>query len=132
MKRALMLALVLALGACETVKVATQPVDMTSIAKGAYEAKLGYQALLVVAVAYAKQPRCGQPTSPKLCSDVEVLRALRKASDTADAATQAAENAVRNLGDQPTVAAAAVKAAQETVGAMKKITEVYKITGADS
>lgn len=128
MKRLLMtlaLGTMLALGGCSAITAATSTVDTTSYAKAAADAKIGYDAALKLATRYAQRPRCGQPTSPIICSDRAVLDAMLKASDAADAATQAAENAVRGLGSNPTVVAALVKASTESVAAFTKITTAY-------
>lgn len=129
MKRMLVLCSVgamLALGGCSTLTAATSTVDTTSYAKAAADAKIGYDAALKLATRYASRPRCGQPTSPVICSDRAVLDAMLKASDSADAATQAAENAVRGLGSNPTVVAALVKASTESVSAFTKIASAYE------
>lgn len=125
MRRFLALLIVATLTACSAVNVATAPVDVTTLAKSAYTAKATYAGLLTVAVAYNSRPRCGAPTSPILCSDAAIVDQLRKASAAADAATQAAENAVRNLGANTTVIQAAVAAAEQAVSALRAITDAY-------
>lgn len=95
------------------------------MAKAAYTAKSAYAIGLVAAVQYNRLPRCGKPDSPLLCSDPLVVAQMRKASDAADIATQAAEDAVRNLGKDPTIVAAAVVAATQSVKALRAITDVY-------
>ncbi len=115
----------LALASCSAISAGTSTVDTTSYAKAAADAKIGYDAALKLATRYAMRPRCGQPTSPVICSDRAVLDAMLKASDAADAATQAAENAVRGLGSNPTVVAALVKSATESVSAFKMISTTF-------
>lgn len=105
----------------------SKPVDMTAAAKSAYVAKSTYQGYLTLAVAYNERPRCGRPTSPPLCSDQAAVNQLRKASDAANAATQAAEDAVRTMKDKPTIVQAAVVAAEQSVVAMNTIVTVYNL-----
>jgi hypothetical protein len=121
----ILLCVALLLGGCQTISTATSTVDMTTLSKSAFAAKSTYDGLLVLAVAYNSRPRCGQPTSPITCSDQAIVDQMRKASTAADAATQAAENAVRTLGSSPIVASAAVTAAQQAVSALKVITDTY-------
>lgn len=110
---------------CSAAKVATNTVDTTAAAKSAYAAKATYDGLLVLAVAYNSRPRCTQSNAPVTCSDQGVVNQMRKASAAADAATQAAENAVRSSGTNPMVLSAAVLTAQQAVGAFKVITDIY-------
>ncbi len=113
----------LILGGCATFNAATSTVDMTAAAKSAYAAKATYDGLLVIAVAYNQRPPCGGTVI--ICRDAAIVEQLRKASAAADAATQAAENAVRSLGSNPVVVTAAVSAAQQSVTAFKTITDIY-------
>lgn len=115
----------LALWGCSTVQTATKPVDMTGAAKSAFAARAAYAGLLMVAVEYNRRPRCGQPTSPVLCSEQRIVDQLRQASAAADAATQAGETAVRNLGSSPLALTVAVTAAEKSIEAFKAITDVY-------
>lgn len=117
--RPFIICLALLLGACQTVPQA----DMTAASKAAYTAKATYDGLLVVAVAYNQRPPCGGAVI--ICRDQAVIDQMRKASAAADAATQAAENAVRSLGSSPAVVTAAVTAAQSAVGAFKVVADTY-------
>lgn len=121
---ALAVGVALALGGCSVFQPAAT-VDTTNYAKAAADAKISYNAALQVATVYARRPRCGMPTSPVICSDRAVLDVMMKASDAANDATQAAENAVRSLGSNPTVVAALVEAAKAAVVALTKITANY-------
>lgn len=126
MKRLILAALTaLVLASCSAISAGTSTVDTTQFAKAAADAKIAYAASLQIATRYASRPRCGQPTSPVICSDRAVLDAMLKASDAANASTQAAENAVRGLGKDPTVVAALTKAATESVSAFTTIATVY-------
>jgi len=122
---ALLLACV-ALTGCEAAKIATTQFDASAAAKSAYAARAAYAGLLSGAVAYSSRPRCGQPTSPVLCSEASVVAQLRQASAAADAATSAAENAVRSMGANPTVIQAAVTAGEQSVAAFKAVTMIYQ------
>lgn len=73
----------------------TQP---ESPAQAVYLAQSNYAAALRAELAYSSLPRCGKPTSPKLCSDVDVIRKVQKADDVAWAAIGEAQDAVRTPG----------------------------------
>lgn len=105
--------------------ILSKPADMTAAAKSAYTAKAAYAAALTLAVAYNERPRCDAPQAPALCSDQAIVDQLRKASAAADTATQAAENAVRSLGAQPTVVQTAVTASETAVAAFQTIVTIY-------
>lgn len=108
--------------------VGCSSVNTTVPAKAAYDAKAAYGIALVAATAYARLPRCTDG-GPKLCSDPAILAQMRKADLAADAATQAAENAVRALGSSPTAVQAALVAEQQAVAAFKTITDLYAPKG---
>lgn len=123
------LGIVLALSACSAINTATQSVSPSAMDvanKSAYTAKTGYAAALVVAGQYVKLTRCEAPAPPALCSKQAVVDQIRKADLAADAATQAAENAVRTLGTDPLIVSAAVEAATQSVTALTTITNTYK------
>lgn len=124
---AILAAILLAFGlaGCSVLSAGTATVDTTNYAKAAADAKIGYDTALRLATRYAQRPRCGQPTSPIICSDRAVLDVMLKASDSANTATQAAEDAVRSLGKDPTVVAALVKASTESVTAFSTIAAAY-------
>lgn len=119
----------LALSACSAINTATQsvtPNTMDAANKAAFTAKAGYAASLIVAAQYVKLTRCEAPAAPALCSKQAVVDQIRKADLAADAATQAAENAVRTLGTDPLIVSAAVEAATQSVTALTTITNTYK------
>jgi len=117
----------LALGACSAAQTTTATLDTDKAAATVYATKTGYAAVLTVAVAYNELPRCGQPTSPKLCSDVAVVTQLRRADAAASATINAAESAVRTMGSQPTVINAAVISAADALKAYQAIVNTYGI-----
>ena len=105
----------------------TTTMDVATADKAAKSARLTYVGLLNLANVYAARPRCGQPTSPVLCSEQEVVNALRKADTAADAATSALENGVRSLGSSPTVLAALAKGADASLSAWRQIVATYRV-----
>lgn len=69
-----------------------------SPAQAIFLAEGDYAAAVQAEVAYGNLPRCGKPDSPKVCSDVNIMKKLRKADDVAWAALTEAEIAVRTKG----------------------------------
>jgi len=124
MKRLIAIVALLAVGAC-----AATP-STPSSASQIYAAKNTFEAALIVGVRYNALPRCGAPTSPPLCSDASAVAAIRKANVAAQAALDAAETTVRTPGVTSSVAAAAVVAATNAVGAMQAILNLYAPKGA--
>lgn len=117
------------LAGCSAINTATSsltPSTMDAANKAAFTAKAGYAASLIVAAQYVKLTRCEAPKAPALCSKQAVVDQIRRADLAADAATQAAENAVRTLGTDPMIVSAAVEAATQTVAALTTITNTYK------
>ncbi len=125
MRKMIAVTALLLLGGCQAASVATTTFDPSGAQKTVYAIKSGYAAALTVAVAYNEQPRCGQPTSPRLCSDAGVVAAIRKADAATFATIDSAETAVRTLKD-PTVIGAAITAAQASLDAYKKVVAIYK------
>jgi len=129
MKRYLaVLACALALAGCALLNP-TKPLPASTTAdlqKGAYTAKLGFQAALTGAVFYIELPRCGRPTSPTICSEQNVVDVMRNAVKAADASTQAAEDAARSLNSDSTALSALVAAATASVTALQAITPAKK------
>lgn len=117
------LAVILQLGGCAL--QANQPLPATTtvdLQKGAYAAKLSFQAALTGAVVYIELPRCGRPTSPVICSQQAVVDVMRNAIKAADAGTQAAEDAARSLTSDTTALGALVTAAEKSVTALQSLT----------
>lgn len=67
-------------------------------AQTVYLVQSQYAAALKVEVAYSKLPRCGQPASPKLCSDAAIVSKVKKISDSTWSAIKEAQEAVRTPG----------------------------------
>lgn len=78
---------------CASLVVACTTPD--SPAQAVYLAQSQYASALRLELAYSNLPRCGKPDSPKLCSDVNVIRKLQKADDLAWSAIKEAQTAVR-------------------------------------
>lgn len=121
MKRSLIaLALAAALASCASTG--------TTPAQTVFAAKSAYAGVLTAAVAYESLPRCSE-TRPQPCSSPALVEQLRKADNTAAAALDAAETAVRTpaVGTDATskaiqtanLALAALQALVITVGASK-------------
>lgn len=126
-------AIALALAGCALMSGATKPLGsatMADLQKGAYAAKLSFQAALTAAVVYIELPRCGRIASPTLCSEQSVVDVMRKAIVAADNGTQAAEDAARAISsDSPALTSliaaslpALVTAAERSVTALQTIT----------
>lgn len=78
-----------------------------------YDTKQSFDAALIIMDGYAKLPRCGQPTSPPLCSDqVRVSQTLQAALD-ANAALNVAEGLVRSSASATDINAALATAQVE-------------------
>lgn len=125
MRKILAIAALLLAGACQAASVATTTFDPVPAQKSVYALKAGYAAALTVAVAYNQRPRCGQPTSPMLCSDAGVVAKMRQADAAASTAIDAAERAVRSLSPNPTVIGAAIQSADDALTAFKTVVAIY-------
>lgn len=116
----------IALSGCETVRIANAPVSKVKMEQMARDAKLAYLGYLKIANEYVHLPRCGRPTSPKICSDQKVVDTLRKTAVMVDTATQEAENAARELDSDPTVVEALVIGAVKATNAFGTIAAMAK------
>ncbi len=118
------LAIALLLGGCAAANVAAQPVDAASLAKAAYTAKAAYAGALVIAAQVVALPRCEVKPAP--CVPQAIVDQIRKADIAADAATQAGEDSVRNLKNDPTIMQLAVDNAGAAVNVFKLIVTTYQ------
>lgn len=125
MKYLALAAAALSLTGCSYFQTATSTVDMQAPSKAAYTLKASYDATLVVATQYARQPRCGAPGAPiaPLCSDRALLNNMLVWSDAANKATQGAEDAVRTFGNNPSLVRVAIEGAQRSVDVFRQVTE---------
>lgn len=57
-----------------------------------------YNAAVALENAYGNLPRCGKPASPVICSDLAIMKKIRKVDDIAYAAITEARGAVRTPG----------------------------------
>lgn len=117
---ALMLGLMLALGAC-----APSAPGGGSPATVVLQAQLAYAIPLTAAVEYNNLPRCGRPTSPPLCSDQNAVEEMRKANVAARATLDAAERTVRDPAATADVKAMIATGAVNSVDAFKAIVALY-------
>ncbi len=122
--KAILLCLALILGGCSTLQTATTPVDAVSLQKAAYAAKATYVAGLTVAAQIVVMPRCEKAPAP--CVPQAIVDQIRKADVAADSATQAGEDAVRNLSGNPTLLKLTVDNATSAANVFKTIVEAYK------
>jgi hypothetical protein len=121
MMKALILGFALAVAGCAST-------GTTTPAQTVFAAKSAYAGVLTAAVAYESLPRCSE-TRPQPCSSPALVEQLRKADNTAAAALDAAETAVRTpaVGTDATskaiqtanLALAALQALVITVGGSK-------------
>lgn len=92
-----------------------------------FQIESNYKVALDIANAYAALPRCGQPTSPTLCSKSETIAALQKANAAIIPALAAAQKTVTD----PTVTAggaqAAITAAANAQAALAQITSTLTV-----
>lgn len=72
---------------------------------------------------YSRLPRCGKPWSPKICSDVKILRRVQKADDLAGSAIKEAQIAVRTPGYGDSGMTTAIASAKALTNAFTEFTE---------
>lgn len=109
---------ILALTACTTPKTPSQAV---------YLAEGDFAAAVRIELAYDSLPRCTTPKATKICSDITIMRKVRKADDVAWAALQAAQAAVQTPGFGDNNIATAVASATALTTAFINITDTLKI-----
>lgn len=80
-----------------------------------------------LAIQYTSLPRCGQPTSPPLCSDAGVVTEIRKANADAVVALDAAEKVVRDPNATSSAVSEAVSAAANAVTVLQAIVSNHKV-----
>lgn len=76
------------------------------------------------AIAYVGLPLCGSPGATAICSRIEVIRDIDRASAAAGIAVRQADAAVSIVGASSTDVEKAVLAAQAAVGLLTQITAV--------
>lgn len=92
-----------------------------------YMAQSDYAAALRIELAYSALPRCGKLNSPKLCSDLNIIRKVQKADDVAWDALQEAQAAVRTPGFDDNRIVTAVASATALTKAFVRITDTLGI-----
>ena len=100
-------ALLCMLAACGTAPSTSPTVDTVAAQKMVLEAQIGYEALLTVAVAYNKRPRCTEPRTVVTCSDPAIVAKLR----TVNTQIVSGFTAAMNIASTPGVTTSAVTAA---------------------
>lgn len=102
----------------------SQPAVVLSPAGQVFALKTGYQAPLVLAVAYNKRPPCGAG-APILCRDAAIVSQMRKANDAALATLDAAESIARTPGVTMSAVTLSIAAAENSVKAFEAIVSIY-------
>lgn len=117
-RRIIATAAILLLGGCAAT---AQPISQESLAKAAFSAKAAYAGALIVAAPIVALPRCERFPAP--CVYQSTVNTIRKLDLAADAATQAAEDAVRSLDGDTTLMKLVVDNAANAVKAFKTIVD---------
>lgn len=86
-----------------------------------------YTAALQLAANYVALPRCGSVGATSVCSEQAVVDRIRPAANSADAAVQAAEDAVSQNPDNKSAVEMAVAAAADATSALQAIMTQYNI-----
>ena len=115
-----LVAAVLSLAACSKPDTGpTYPIVGTVNAKDAQQAaditRASFAALTTAARQYVDLPRCGQPSSPPICSSQIIVNEIRQYGNAADYATQQAQVLTRDLTMTPVAMANAVADAQKAI-----------------
>lgn len=108
----------MALMSCTTPQTAAQSV---------YLIQSDYAAALKVELAYSKLPRCGKPTSPRVCSDFAVIKKAQKADDLSWIAIQKAQTAVRTPGFGANKTVTYVESARAITNSFVDITNALEV-----
>ncbi len=98
-----------------------------SPAQSVYLVESDYAASLRVELAYSNLPRCGKPTSPKLCSQVSVIKKVQLADNLAWNAIKEAQVAVRTPGYGDNKVTTVVASATALTRAFVSITNTLEI-----
>lgn len=117
MFKALVFAFALVVAGCASNNQGSLPSAPNTV----YALKNSFATAQTAAVQYTSLPRCGQPSSPPLCSDVAVVAEIRKYNGDAVVALDAAEKTVRDPNASAGAAQAAIIAAQNAVTALRQI-----------
>lgn len=101
-------------------------VDQVKMEQAAFAARSAYAGVLRLMAEYVSLPRCGQPTSPSVCSSQGAVNEMRKLELAADAATKGAVDIARAPTKSSIALANAVNDAQRAVEAFRNVVAVYK------
>lgn len=122
--KAIVLALLFALGGCSTIQTLTTPVSTVDAQKALVTLQLAHAAALTSELVYLNQPACGLAGSkpPPFCASLKVGKQMKAADVVFTKAMDAAQSAVADLGENPTVVSAAIKAAEVALTALQTLT----------
>lgn len=95
-----------------------------SPAETVFQAKTAHAVALRTAVAYRELPPCSKAAMP--CHDPAIVAQLQRADKVADAALDAAENAVRTPGFGTEIVASTVASAKAALAAFTSITSTLR------
>lgn len=116
--RKLLLLLPMLMMACTTPETPAQTV---------YLAQSNYATALRIELAYGNLPRCGKAWSPKVCSDVKILKKVQTADNIAWSALKQAQHAVRTPGYGDSKVTTTVASAKALTNAFVEITAELEI-----
>jgi hypothetical protein len=111
-----------AIGSASTTEV---PITKAQAEQALAEVQKGHAIAVQLQIAYLRQTPCGMPgaMAPPLCASYRIGVQMKKYDDAFTASMEAAQNDVNTLGDNPTILATAVKAAQLAYATFKNFTE---------
>ncbi len=96
-------------------------------AQAVYVIESDYAIALKAENAYSSLPRCYEANSPKICSEISVIKNLQKSDDLAWIAIKNAQVAVRTNGFGDSKIATAVASAKALTSAFVEITSQLKV-----
>jgi len=124
LKTSIALILILVLAACQP---SPQPTVNTAAAqKMVLEAEIAYEAVLTVAVAYNKRPRCTEPRTVITCSDPTTVARLRVINAKIMESFVAAMNVASTPGITESKVVAAIAVATQGIPVLQSILESAK------
>ncbi len=98
-----------------------------SPAQAVYAAEGSYAAALRLELAYSNLPRCFASNSPKICSEVSVIKKVQTADNVAWSAIKNAQTAVRTPGYGDSKITTAVASAVALTNSFVEITNQLKV-----
>lgn len=101
-------------------------VDQVKMEQAAFAARSTYAGVLKLMAEYVSLPRCGSPSSPKVCSFQGAVNEMRKHELAADEATKGAVGIARAPTKSAVALANAVTDANRAVETFRAVVAVYK------